>query len=324
MVCLRVQASKAAPSHTRCALQGKCWPLAFSTYTPPSTVPPVFFPGTLAKHWPPPWSLVCTHAELAARTVPADLKDFLPFSPGTLCTCAVAPSAALGPWPFIEQQASHVRVSRASSSPCAVGSRRANMCVGPSVWMYAANLVVHRFGWCSLCVILMVALFYFCVTFFVCSFWFSSTCVGNVRESLVSACVFVHVVCSQVNAYKRKELYCEGLWRTFVMQIGGFQLDTLVPCSLWLSLSLLVVIASETVLGACRCGLSYQCQVSLESEWYSQFTALHGATTASHRNRGARGERVKILAVSRGESKVLQMKTGAFRKGPFTWCRPPS
>lgn len=42
-VCLRVQASKAAPSHTRCALQGKCWPLAFSTYTPPLDCPPSFF-----------------------------------------------------------------------------------------------------------------------------------------------------------------------------------------------------------------------------------------------------------------------------------------
>lgn len=51
----------------------------------------------------------------------------------------------------------------------------------------------------------------FFVTFFVCSFWFTSTRVGNVCESLVSACVFVHVVCSQVNACKRKEPYHEGL-----------------------------------------------------------------------------------------------------------------
>lgn len=148
LCCLEVEFTSAPfrgilTEHTRCAYvcrllklrlptrdvrsRASAGPLLSPHTLPSSTVPPVFFPGTLAKHWPPPWSLVCTHAELAARTVPADLKDFLSFSPGTLCTCAVAPSVALGPWPFIEQQASHVRVSHASSSPCAVGPRPANV-----------------------------------------------------------------------------------------------------------------------------------------------------------------------------------------------------
>lgn len=41
------------------------------------------------EHWPPWSSPVCTHAELAARTVPADLSDFLLLL-GTICTHAVA------------------------------------------------------------------------------------------------------------------------------------------------------------------------------------------------------------------------------------------
>lgn len=73
-----------------------------------------------------------------------------------------------------------------------------------------------------------------------------------------------------------------GLRRTFIMHIGGFCLDTLVPCSLCRSLC------------ACRVRLGHHSQVALESEWCNQFTTLQDATAASSGNRGAGGERVKI------------------------------